>query len=66
MRENIRKVFRAVFIRPSNLPIQREKFSFLLRRSVLISIAILVLGSGLTLISTATTYVSQHVAELLR
>ena len=48
------------------LHIQREKFSFVMKRSVVISAIILALGCGLTLISTATTYFSQCIAGIIK
>lgn len=58
--------FRIALPKLSNLHVQREPFPFILRRSVVISIVILVLGGGLSLISTATTYVSQLAAGIIK
>lgn len=66
MKKKLCKVFGKVFVRPSTLHIQREKFSFVMKRSVVISVIILALGCGLTLISTATTYFSQCVAGIIK
>lgn len=66
VREKISKMFGKVFVNPAKLHVQREPMPFILKRSVIIGITIVAAGCVLSLVSTATTYVSQYAAGIIK
>ena len=64
MRERLSNISAAVWTRPSKLHIQREPIPEILKRSVIVGIVMVVLGGGLTAVSTGTTYVCQFITNL--
>lgn len=65
MREKMSNVLSKVWTKPSSLHIKREPIPEILKRSVIVGIAMVVLGGGLSAISTGTTYLCQLVTNLL-
>lgn len=65
MRKKMSNILGKVWTKPSSLHIQREPIPEILKRSVIVGIAMVILGGGLSAVSTGTTYVCQLISSLL-